>query len=213
MDYALNINIGIISGIATSAILYTLLLLIKNVLNPWLKKLLYHGIDLSGRWYCSDYRMAQEVTIDLSQSANKITGTATFISKNRPSSHQFEDIRSFSVSGNVKDRFINLTLNNIDSKRLGITNYLLEAVGDGRCLEGVLSFYGLHQKKVIANQQKLWRDKAQADLHYNREEQEHLSRIRDQNIHFLETPDEDEDEDENENEDCGDHEENSEAKN
>ncbi len=167
MDYVLNMTIGVASGVTTSAILYLALIFIKNIINPWLKNLLYDGIDISGRWYCSEYLMAQEITIDITQNANRLKGVAIFVTRKSGNHNQFEDIRSFSVSGTIKDRFANLTLTSNDPKRLGVTNYLLEAVGDGRCLNGVLSFYSVRRHTITSRPQKLWRDKSQAQENFD----------------------------------------------
>ncbi|MBS4149291.1 hypothetical protein D7U70_05160 [Pseudomonas balearica] len=110
--------------------------------------------------------MAQEITFDLKQSANVIAGTAQFHTKSRKPNSSYEDIRTFSIEGRIEDRFVSLFLKHTDRQRLGINNYLLEVVGDGRHLKGVFCFYGLNNHTITSSQQNLWRDKASAHEDY-----------------------------------------------
>ncbi|MCQ4281184.1 hypothetical protein NA643_19070 [Pseudomonas stutzeri] len=161
-----NVFTGVFSGIVTTIILYFCALFTQKVVGPWITKLRYSGVDLSGKWYCADCTMAQEITFDLTQSANVIHGKAQFHTKSRKPNASYEDIRSFSIEGRIEDRFVSLFLKHEDRQRLGINNYLLEVVGDGRHLKGVFCFYGLKNHTIMSSQQNLWRDKASAHEDY-----------------------------------------------
>ena len=161
-----NVFTAVFSGIVTTIILYVCALIIQKVINPWITRLRYSGVDLSGKWYCADCSMAQEITFDLKQSANKITGNAQFHTKSRKLNSSYEDIRTFSIEGRIQDRFVSLFLKHTDRQRLGINNYLLEVVGDGRHLKGVFCFYGLKNHTIMSSPQNIWREKASAHEDY-----------------------------------------------
>ena len=78
-------------------------------------------------------------------------------------------LRSFNVTGFVQDRFVHLVLKHKDTSRLGIINYLLESVGDGRRMQGVISFYAVKGCQMDCGRQTLWREKAQADAQRDKE--------------------------------------------
>ena len=195
MSVTFTIILGVMVGIFTSAIIYGLMRLFDQVVIPWYSNLIYKGIDLNGRWYCSDYEMTQDVTFDLKQKANTISGTAIFVNKDEPYC-KLEDIRLFIVEGFVRDRFVNLVLKHKDNSRLGIICYLLESVGDGRRMDGAISFYSLQDFKIDCGRQTLWREKSRAFDDYDKREidndiarqldlDELVSNLKDSNAKFL----------------------------
>lgn len=163
-DITSTIFLGVISGILTSAVLFVLLRMFNKVFIPWYQNMLYKGIELSGKWFCADHTMSQEITFDLTQKAETINGIATLLNRDG-TNHNFEDIRTFIVTGCVQDRFVYLVLRHEDSSRLGILTYLLQPVGDGRRMEGAMSFYSVRNCRIDCGLQTLWREKAQADAY------------------------------------------------
>ncbi|MEZ0315267.1 MAG: hypothetical protein ACAH10_00105 [Methylophilaceae bacterium] len=164
-DISNNIAIGIISGVITTFFIYLFVKIFQRVIEPWYRQLLYKGIDLSGSWYSMDVTMSQEIVFELDQKASSISGIATFINK-YGGDHRLEDVRTFSISGFIQDRFLHLVLRHKNSNRLGIVNYLLECVGDGRQLRGTMGFYSVKSCMVDSSQQTLWREKSQAESIY-----------------------------------------------
>ena len=163
-----SIAIGVASGILTSVAVALFLILIKKLLVPWYQSVTYSGINLSGTWYAVDPTMAQRIEITLNQTAKHIKGRATFVhipddeANEGPAS--YEPTRTFNLTGITQDRFVALTLRHADTNRLGINCYLLEVIGDGRCMAGYFSFYSIKSQGIGESFQLLYRDRAEADL-------------------------------------------------
>lgn len=184
LDITSTIFLGIVGGVLTSAILFVCVRVFNNVVVPWYQDLVYRGIDLSGRWYCCDAKLWQEITFDLTQKASSIYGSATFVNKGK-TDHQFEDVRGFNVTGFSQDRFVHLVLKHKDKTRLGIITYLLESIGDGRRMKGVMSFYGVKGCRIDSSDQTIWREKSQADA----DRDKHVSELLKNEISDSPTPD------------------------
>lgn len=166
MDITTNIVIGVISGILSTATIYFAAVIFNASVLPWLRGLIYKGVNVTGTWYCHDRTMTQEITLNLVQNAHAITGSASFIGdtgehlRRHP---EYETLRTFSVTGEIQDRFIYLTLRNSDAQRLGVNTYLLEVKGDGRRLDGVFTFYSVSHSHISHSYQTLYKDKALAE--------------------------------------------------
>lgn len=165
-----TILLGVISGIITSMVLFLLARFFHDSIVPWIRSVRYKGIDISGTWHCLPKEMNQEFQLEITQKAQKLSGVATFITKQSESSlnpkyktgYQFENIRSFSISGEISDRFILLNLKNVDRKRLGITAFVLEVCGDGRKLQGAFSYYRPALDSISCSDVVVCRDREQA---------------------------------------------------
>jgi hypothetical protein len=170
-DITSTIFLSVVGGVLTSSVLFVCVRAFNQIVVPWYQDLVYRGINISGRWFCCERRMFQEITFDLTQRASSIRGVATFVYKGE-TDHEFEDLRTFNVTGFVQDRFVHLVLKHKDTSRLGFINYLLESVGDGRRMQGVISFYGVKGCRIACGNQTLWREKVQAEAQRDKEEAE-----------------------------------------
>lgn len=161
-----EIVVGVVSGILSALLIIVIGAMIQRVVLPWYRSVTYSGVDISGEWHCIDPSMAQEITFNLTQKANIVSGFATFTWDHDDTDLQhreFEVVRNFNVSGFIKDRFVQLTLRHIDSKRIGIHSYLLEVCGDGRKMEGIFSFYSVRTNLMESSQHILYRDRELAE--------------------------------------------------
>lgn len=140
-----SLVVGIISGVVTSAVIYGFVQLFRQVVLPWYRNFMYRGLDLRGAWTAQIAGTAQRSTFEILQHADELTGTATFVPN-----EGFESfgIRTFSIEGFVRERFVLLTLSNIDRTRLGIATYLLQVTGDGRTMEGYGSSYSVTSSSI-----------------------------------------------------------------
>lgn len=145
-----SIVLGIVTGIITSGVLVLLSRIFSHIVLPWYQNILYSGIRVDGAWSSSDKGWAQTLELQLHQVANKITGTATLISEKQNGTHKYEGVRMFSVSGIIKDRFVELSFRHESLRRLGACNTLLEVVGDGRRMKGAFAFYSVVSNRIDA---------------------------------------------------------------
>lgn len=191
-DYYISFTIvlSVISALLTSLCLFLIGLFVKRILIPWYQNITYQGINISGEWYCSVFRMAQDIHFNLDQNASKISGIATYVRRRGDDENRFEDLRTFSIQGFIQDRFAYLTLKHQNNQRLGIVVYLLEAIGDGRELKGKSVFYSIKGYQISALDHVLWRDKNLAEKYYQQQEHDHLQSYQQSLL-----PDEDEDTD------------------
>ena len=163
------IGLGVVSGVLSSALILLLAVLIRRVLIPWFRSLIYSGVDVSGEWHCIDPLMAQEITVHLNQDADSVSGTATFTwnhdDPDESCLDEFETVRTFHVSGKIRDRFLQLMLTHVDRKRIGVNSYLLEVCGDGRRMRGLFTFYSIRAHFLDSISHTLYRDRSTALRH------------------------------------------------
>ena len=126
-----GIIIGVLSGVLSAVFVFLVGLFIKVVVIPWYQTIIYSGVNISGEWHIIDPSLAQEITLNLTQKANQISGAAFFIWDHEEDNtlRGYEVVRNFKVEGRIQDRFVQLILTHTDSMRLGINTYLLEVCG------------------------------------------------------------------------------------
>jgi hypothetical protein len=146
-----EIIVGVISGILTSAILFIAARFFQNTVLPAIRQLVYQGIDVSGSWYWEN-RFETVAKMELKQSADRLSGTFTYVNAKRAI------FKSFSVKGQIQDRFIQLILQSNDHQKLGVLSYVFEVVGDGTELRGFSSFYATNSHKIASEQESFFRD-------------------------------------------------------
>lgn len=174
-----EIIIGVASGVLSAWLLWVIYSLFQKVFVPWHRVLTYSGVDISGEWHCIDPKMAQEITLALTQKANIIEGLATFSWDHDDwgeGIREFETIRTFNIKGFVRDRFVQLTMHHTDAKRIGINSYLLEVCGDGRKMQGAFCFYSVKSNIIDTSMHLLFRDRTLAEQISGAAKQEHKKR-------------------------------------
>lgn len=138
---------GVISGVVSAALLFVVRTLIVGHLLPWYHDLVYRGINVDGRWFASEYGMAQDFLMNIRQRAGAISGEAQFTSREQ-NQNSFEEIREFLIEGRIQDRYVTLTLSHKNRQRLGVVSFLLEPIGDGRKLQGIMSFVSMQGSNI-----------------------------------------------------------------
>lgn len=147
--------IGIVSGIATSAILYVAAKFTENTIIPAFRNLFYRGVDASGVWHWEN-KFGSTAKMDIKQYADKIEGTYTYVSSER------RDIKNYKIQGNIQDRFLQLALRCEDQQRLGVLSYVFEIVGDGGELRGCSTFYSTNSHEISSENESFFRNQQQA---------------------------------------------------
>ena len=145
---SVNIIIGIITGVITTAGLYLASRIYVDWIIPWYRSIKYVGIDVSGIWETKqDFEDSKEFSLlNLNQEADILKGLMTIsIMQNGSDENQ---IKTFQVKGTIEDRFAILTAKNTDKRQIGISTLLIEAVGNGFELEGCEIWYSVDNKKI-----------------------------------------------------------------
>jgi len=150
MTYDLSVDI------LASIIIFFVGFLWKDFISTWIGDFVYRGIKIDGVWKATQsektargYELTYPsiYTFDLKQKADIIYGSAKAefgIDK--------REIVCYKVSGNIKDRFVTLSLVLNEKKRISHSNFLLEVVGNGERMDGFMNFYALRSYEINAIQ-------------------------------------------------------------
>jgi hypothetical protein len=145
VDIISALGIGVISSLLSLLFAGVIGTWIRNVVIPWLEERAYRGVRISGEWRVFS-QTAQEAVLDLKQSAQRITGTCTFIAQLE--SDHFELARQFRVDGRIIDRLVRLSFDHVDPSRLGFGVFLAEVIRDGRKMLGVQAYYSVTAGRI-----------------------------------------------------------------
>ncbi|EDZ61381.1 hypothetical protein SMGD1_2493 [Sulfurimonas gotlandica GD1] len=156
-----TIILSVVSGIATSFLLFLMSQLFTKSFIPWYRKTVYKGLDLSGLWI-AEYKM-QKVQFEIIQFAESLTGTYTVASKDNN-----RGIRTYALNGTIIDGFVNLSLNNIDPKKIGHINMLLKVNGDGGMLSGYSNEYAINTNRIFSREVCFCREGMQTYINVNK---------------------------------------------
>ncbi len=122
--------------------IYLFSIFLKKIALPWYKRIIYSGVDLSGTWIIeSDEYDRRDITLEVKQKAGDIEAISTHVLRAENTNDYAEKIRTYTLSGSIKDRFIILTGRPNDPTRVGALALLFEVIGDGQTLKGVGSAY------------------------------------------------------------------------
>ena len=127
---------GVVSGLATSALLLLLGLFVSKVALPAYLEIIYKGVDLRVIWtqetdLGSGVRFS--VQLALEQQAHRITGTGTLT---RSGSGADDYVQFFSIDGSTWEGFLVLAMRSTDRKSLSFVAGLLKVAGRGQSLIG-----------------------------------------------------------------------------
>lgn len=155
-----SITVGIIAGIGTAAVLFVINKLFNNTFVPWYRKLMYQGFNIAGKWH-SNSLPVQKIVLELNQVCQFIKGKATYVLETEEE-HDIDTIRTFDVTGEIKDRIVILNLKHTDPSRLGFVTFLLEVAGDGTLIEGVSAAYSPATNGISSSSFSFYRDERKA---------------------------------------------------
>lgn len=151
-----TLAISIIVGIATGVLANLFTHLFVYVWLPSYRNFIYRGYRVDGSWVVSEASLAADdapnshqwvMSASLSQRAHHIVGSAT---ATRMVQEQAAEVNTFTVSGEITDRFVALTFHNNDVSTIAYSVFLLEVEGDGSTMKGYRSFYGRRKLTVRA---------------------------------------------------------------
>lgn len=120
---------------------------------PIIENLLYDGVRINGNWSVLqinpsalgiDLAINRDVIIKLKQKANKLKGEAT---STHTKADLTKNILSYTVSGEIKDRFVTLFFKNVDKNKIAHSAFLIEVVADDK-MKGFRVFYGKLNQEI-----------------------------------------------------------------
>jgi hypothetical protein len=131
-----SIALGVLSGVLTAGVLNLVKMNFKKLFLPWLRQLSYDGIQLGGSWFVEldPPHKNRTIKVELTQDASSLTGLAMHVT--RTEEIKGDKIRAYTLKGKIHDRFVSLTGDLTDPKRLGALHYLLELSEDGQVMRG-----------------------------------------------------------------------------
>lgn len=147
MGVAINIFIGVISGVITAVLLALANKIFWKSFVPWFQEVRYQGADVSGTWIhdfessVPEEKLQTKFSLSLQQSAHTLQGSLHFEFKN--------DIRNFAidfeVSGEYWEGYFMLTCKSKDRKKFSRASMLMKLVQGGSGMQGHFTFRNVIQ--------------------------------------------------------------------
>jgi hypothetical protein len=145
---ALNIFLGVISGVITAMLFYVGSRFVEHTIKPWAKQVRYDGVDIEGVWIDRDSdavtSTTSETTLTLDQSARDVRGTYSL--RFRSPSNSFD--LHMTVSGELWEGYVSLTMRPVDRTVTSVSTALFKVDGGGVSLRGVMAFRNVNSDKV-----------------------------------------------------------------
>lgn len=149
MTIAETVVLGVVSGIFTTALLYTLRILLKSHLIPWYQKSIYKGVDVNGIWIASvtsENGIHGRLEMVIRQNAHELRGETTIV-QGRDLENPSQ-VTNLTMQGNVWEGFITLNQQSKDRSRLSYSTSLLQVLNGGIRLKGVYCFRSIQTDKI-----------------------------------------------------------------
>ncbi len=141
-----EVVLGVVTGVLTSGLLWTMKALWTRSIEPYLSKVRYKGLDVSGPWTAIDLNESNAIrfSMDLKQSAHALSGTCMM--ELYSTDNEFKVM--LDVTGDLWEGYISLTLKPEDRKISSYSVALLKVAGGGVALVGGHLFRNVNDEKV-----------------------------------------------------------------
>jgi hypothetical protein len=153
METSQSIVVGVISGLLTSAIVYLFIGIFHKIIKPWYQDIIYKGIRIDGEWTLQrkfeNSNILQDELMELKQHANAVTGTRTIIK--RFPNNDVSELKIFKIKGKIIDRFVSISSENINNRKIGISSGLFEVCKGGDALIGSENWFDVGADKVLSD--------------------------------------------------------------
>ena len=155
MNASTSIIIGVISGVITAAIIWLIINIFKKILIPFYEGLIYKGIDINGKWECTEeqevkesdcktIKLKYEYSLIFNQHGHYLKGT--YVVKNI--SPDNVDTSEYTFNGIISDNYISINYYRANKKRIGIGSFLLKVCIAGNGMYGHLAFVEMNTTEV-----------------------------------------------------------------
>jgi hypothetical protein len=142
------IVLGVVSGVLTSGLVALGVSYFRNIALPWYRARIYDGVMVAGSWELQSFESTQTGKMELTQQASRLSGSLTLVASPQSTFGNFEELRTFALSGFINDRLVEISFRHTDRSRIGAGVFFLELIGDGRVLRGVQSMYNVANSEV-----------------------------------------------------------------
>ncbi len=141
-----EVVLGVVTGVLTSGLLWVAKSLWTKSIEPYLSKVRYKGIDVSGPWTAIDLSETTAIrfSMDLKQSAHSLSGTC--LMELYSLDNEFKVM--LNVTGDLWEGYISLTLKPADRKISSYSVALLKVSGGGVALVGAHPFRNVNAERV-----------------------------------------------------------------
>jgi len=164
--------VGIVTGIITTVILYTLKVLWSAKITPFLASLSYQGVEIDGHWSGENHEsdsetgtsISNECNLFLTQNAHSLKGTFLYKFKSDDKSFSLE----FEVKGYIWEGYITLNYTPKDKRVTSYATSLLKLHDGGISLVGIWLFRDVNNETVNQSPMSLLRAKEFADNNINK---------------------------------------------
>jgi hypothetical protein len=153
-----SIVLGVVSGIITSFILWTVISIFRKILLPWYQGVIYQGLSIEGTWigFYEDSKFNEsdpDFSIDIRQKGANVRGV---INRHKVAGGGRE-IKAFNFSGIFREANLVITYQPVDGTRLGLGSYVMLLSDDGRRFEGKILFVPAnHRRGNVADRPLYW---------------------------------------------------------
>lgn len=153
LDKTIDVCIGVVTGIFTTAFLFFIAYVFNNQVIPWYQSVVYEGIIISGTWHAEldpqlivspDRRVVNEMKID--QHGHKVTGLVTKRTEDKATGKWTSE--SFILEGRIRDRLFYGYIYPKSQDRLSALSFLYQVEGSGARLEGQRVFYHIVDSQI-----------------------------------------------------------------
>ena len=138
---------GVVAGVVTSVFLFVLGRMIYDVFIPWYQKIIYHGVDLRGRWTNQlklDSGAIYNYQLDIKQNAHKIFGDAV-ITKSGADNNYIQD---FNIEGETWEGYVVVNMQSKTRVSLSFVSGLFKVEDRGSALKGSWAYRGAETDEV-----------------------------------------------------------------
>lgn len=141
-----EVVLGVVTGVLTSGLLWTVKALWTKSIEPYLTKVRYKGLDVAGQWTAIDLNETAAIrfSMNLKQSAHTLRGTCMM--ELYSTDNEFKVM--LDVTGDLWEGYISLTLKPEDRKISSYSVALLKVAGGGVALVGGHLFRNVNDEKV-----------------------------------------------------------------
>ena len=153
--FAVSIVLGATTGLVVAVILAICRGFLVKVILPWYENLVYHDVEIEGRWHGKANLGNREVerVWEIARQGHELTATVT-------STLGFDKGQVFKMKGSFKNLILTGTYAHTDPARTDRGTYTLKLVGDGQKFEGVIAHYSVESEKVEGGTYVLFRPTA-----------------------------------------------------
>jgi hypothetical protein len=145
-DEVENIIIGVVSGVISSFFIWLLVVVFNGVFMPWLRGVIYRGVNINGNWTTEVKRedCVTDYNLMIEQAGFEIKGifSINYKEKDRIS------LGCYNISGTISDGVVALLVDNRDKSTCG--TIILKVATGGGSMTGLFAYKGVSCETITS---------------------------------------------------------------